>query len=175
MILLSVSRIGKEKNIDELIGYMKHLTDKKISMVLVGDGPAKENLEKLTEKLGLSDIVKFTGMIAPETVPLYYQMADLFVSASTSEAQGLTYIEALATSTPLLCRKDDCLEGVLQEGLNGYSYINEAEFLHNLELLTKSEKEIMALCAKRTAARFTKDVFVQSIADLYHEYTGLEV
>lgn len=45
-------------------------------------------------------VVIFAGMVAPEEVPDWYRLGDLFVSASSSETQGLTYIEALAAGVP---------------------------------------------------------------------------
>ncbi len=170
-VLLSVSRIGKEKNMNELIDFMSAMQGQPASMILVGDGPARESLQKQIDKLGLNDTVKFTGMVKPEMVHMFYKMADLFISASTSEAQGLTYIEALATGVPLLCRKDECLEGVLQEGENGYFYTNETEFLARLASFMQAQgKGAMRDCAKQTATKFTKDKFVDNVEALYVQY-----
>lgn len=167
-VLVSVSRISKEKNIYELIHYMKGLKDKNISFVIVGDGPEKAKVVKLIQKLGLSEMVILTGMVRPHKVPLYYQMADIFVSASTSETQGLTYIESLASGTPILCRKDDCLDGVLEEGDNGYSFVNEYEFLSKLDyFMTQANQQEMSVCARKTAEKYSKENFVQNIAQLY--------
>ena len=62
-----------------------------------------------------------------------YRLGDLFVSASSSETQGLTYIEALAAGVPALCRADLCLEGVILEGENGWQYHSFQEFRRRLE------------------------------------------
>ncbi|MEG2258695.1 MAG: glycosyltransferase, partial [Oscillospiraceae bacterium] len=62
----------------------------------------------------------------------YYQLGDVFVSASQSETQGLTYVEALASGLPALCREDDCLEGVVVDGVNGYQYSGFDEFSRRL-------------------------------------------
>lgn len=51
-------------------------------------------------------------MVPPDEVHTYYQLGDIFVSASTSETQGLTYVEAAANGLPLLCRRDPCLDEV---------------------------------------------------------------
>ena len=72
--------------------------------------------KKRSEELKLAKNVIFTGMIIPEEVGRYYQAGDLFVSASTSETQGMTYAEALASGIPLLCRRDGCLEQVVTDG-----------------------------------------------------------
>ena len=83
--------------------------------------------------LGLTaPAVVFAGMVEPAQVADWYQLGDLFVSASTSETQGLTYIEALAAGTPALCRADPCLAGVLREGENGWQYRDAADFRRKL-------------------------------------------
>lgn len=171
LVLLSISRLGKEKNLDELIRCMYRLKNQNIVLVIVGDGPEKKKLKKITEKMEITDKVKFTGMISPKKVPAYYQMADVFVSASTSEAQGLTYIEALATGTPIICKKDDCLVGVLEEGKNGYLFRNEREFINKLNTYIKNpEKDEMIKEAQNIATKYSKESFVNSILNLYEMY-----
>lgn len=90
--------------------------------MLVGDGPDRPRLEQVAHDLRLeAPAVIFAGMVPPEEVPEWYRLGDLFVSASSSETQGLTYIEALAAGVPALCRADLCLEGVILEGENGWA------------------------------------------------------
>lgn len=92
----------------------------------------------------------------------YYQAGDLFVSASTSETQGMTYGEALAAGVPLLCRKDSCLEGVVEMGKNGWQYDNLEQFLNFLktwEEQEEGEKRKMRQYAEKSAGRFSTEVF----------------
>lgn len=169
-IVVAVSRISKEKNLNELVHFLTDRKNEKITFVLVGDGPERNKLKKLVAKSGLTDMVKFTGMVRPNVVPMYYQLADLFVSSSTSETQGLTYIEALASGTPILCRKDDCLEGVLEEGLNGHSFEDKEEFLEYLEFFMVHRNDTgMSSYAKKTAEKYSKENFVKNIAMLYQD------
>mgnify|MGYP000914227594 FL=1 len=63
----------------------------------------------------------------------YYALGDVFVSASRSATQGFTYAEALVAGKPLLVRKDDCLNGLLLDGVNGYAYEDERGFLEGYE------------------------------------------
>lgn len=139
-LLVSLGRLGKEKNIDEIISFLSLLKEKNIHFLIVGDGPYKSTLMEQVEELGLQHFVHFTGMVSPKVVALYYQLADLFVCASTSETQGLTYIEALASGRPALCRKDESIEAVVINGITGYQYSHYKEFetyLH--ELMHKPE------------------------------------
>lgn len=141
-VLISLGRLGTEKNIEELLEFFAEARkdDSNLTFLIVGDGPAKEELENLAKRLGVEDDVIFTGMIPSNLVREYYQLGDIFVSASTSETQGLTYIEAAANQLPLLCRKDDCLLDVIENGENGYQYTSREEFLDNLRQMIKDEE-----------------------------------
>ena len=86
-------------------------------LMIVGGGPYLEILRKKAAELGVMESVIFTGMVSPEEVASYYPAGDLFISASTSETQGLTYADALAAGLPLLCRKDECLRAGVQKRL----------------------------------------------------------
>ena len=123
-VLLNLGRLGGEKNLGELLTLFAQARQENdnLKFLIVGDGPAREELEHQAKKLGVEKDVIFTGMVDPSEVQNYYQLGDIFVSASTSETQGLTYIDAAANGLPLLCRQDDCLTDVLQEGKNGYEY-----------------------------------------------------
>ena len=134
LILVCVGRLAAEKNLDELLALRASLGDAPVTLLLVGDGPDRARLENLSAGLGLSaPAVVFAGMVPPAQVPDWYQLGDLFVSASTSETQGLTYIEALAAGVPVLCRADPCLDGVIREGENGWQYHSTDEFRSRLE------------------------------------------
>ena len=66
--------------------------------------PYLDVLKEEAYKLNLLDNIIFIGMVKPEDVYKYYKISDMFVTASTSETQGLTYIEALSCGTPVICR-----------------------------------------------------------------------
>lgn len=126
-LLLSLGRLGKEKNVEELIYFISRLQED-VHLLIVGDGPNRAELEIYANKLGMSNRVTFTGMIDPLQVASFYQIADLFVSASTSETQGLTYIEALASALPILCRADRAMDDLVIKKRTGFQYQNFEEF-----------------------------------------------
>lgn len=125
-MLITVGRLAKEKNIEEILELLADARGQQYRYLLVGDGPYLEVLEAKVQALGLTDRVTFAGMVPPEQVASYYKKGDIFVCASGSETQGLTYIEALASGLPLVCHKDACLEDVLTDGYNGWQYENAA-------------------------------------------------
>ena len=143
-VLVSVGRLAKEKNLEELLEYFAKLVregnGKNLTFLIAGDGPDKERLEKLAEELGIKDQVVFTGMISPDKVAGYYKLGDVFVCASNSETQGITYIEALACGLPALCRRDDCLSQVVTDGYNGFQYENYAYFKIHLDYILEQEE-----------------------------------
>ena len=135
----------------------------------MGDGPDKMNLERMAVELDIDSHVIFTGMVPPSEVQEYYQLADVFVSASTSETQGLTYIEAAANGLPLLCRKDPCLSAVIKDGVNGYEYDNLEEFIEKLNHITENSewRDSAGKHSEEIAATFDKGHFADTMEAIY--------
>lgn len=131
-VLLSLGRIAKEKSIDFSIKcfseFLKEHKDVNTKMLIVGKGPATDELISLTEQLKIKDKVIFAGPCLPSEVQNYYALGNVFVSASLSETQGLTYMEAMAAHLYVLARYDHNLLDVIQEGKTGYFFENEKEF-----------------------------------------------
>ena len=174
LVLLNLGRLGTEKNLDELIRFFAETDRDHLFFLIVGDGPAREALEKHAAALGIADRVVFTGMVPPAQVQQYYQLGDVFVSASTSETQGLTYVEAAANGLPLLCRRDPCLQGVLEEGKNGFSYTDLPEFLHALDRV-RNDPDWRSAAGRRSreiAAAYDTDVFGESVEHIYQAVVG---
>lgn len=127
-VLVSVGRLAKEKNLEEILRFVSRCPHPRLKLLIVGDGPNRQALERRADELGLRERIVFAGMVQPEQVANYYKLGDLFVSASNSETQGLTYIEAMASGVPVLCRRDDCLNGVVDSGVNGWQYETFGQF-----------------------------------------------
>lgn len=171
-VLINLGRLGTEKNPEELLRFFSSALaqDSSMTFLFVGDGPAKSQLESTANDLGIADRVIFTGMVDPSEVQDYYQLGDIFVSASTSETQGLTYIEAAANGLPLLCRKDPCLDGVITPGENGYAYTNEHEFLDAVQAIIHDPDwcEAAGQHSREKAAAFDKKTFGTAVEEIYH-------
>ena len=170
-VLLNLGRLGNEKNLQELseLFSVAHSHYSRLTLLLVGDGPARKDLEELAERLGVSDYVIFTGMVDPAEVHKYYQLGDVFVSASTSETQGLTYVEAAANGLPLLCRRDPCLDGVLVEGRNGFEYEAQDDFCELLDTILQNPDwcHTAGEQSAQIAENFDKSHFAEKIEDVY--------
>ncbi len=115
--------------------------------------------------------VIFTGMVPSEDVWRYYDAGDLFVSASTFEVHSMSYLEALANGLPMLCRADDALAGVLDQGKNGMIYHSEKEFFdYGIQILSDERmREDMGRCSLLMAENYSSDTFASSIISVYED------
>lgn len=173
-VLLSLGRLAKEKNPQELARLLA-CQDARVKLLFVGDGPYREQLQKTVRELGLAERVVFAGMVRPEETARYYALGDVFVSASRSETQGLTYAEAMAAGLPLLCRADPCLAGVICDGANGFLYRSGAEFAEKLGRLLGDARlrRTMAAAARQTAcSRFSAERFTADVLAAYRRALG---
>ncbi len=168
-VLINIGRIAKEKNIGELICSIASLKRKDVTLLLVGDGPFRPQLEELAKRTELN--VVFAGMIPHDNIGLYYKLGNIFVSASTSETQGLTYDEALASGLPCLCRKDKCIDNVIINGYNGWQFENTEEFTNKLSYFLSDTHllEELSANARKSAEKFGAPFFAESIIKIYED------
>jgi 1,2-diacylglycerol 3-alpha-glucosyltransferase len=168
-VIVYVGRLAKEKNIDELISNFSTIANNNRMLLLVGDGPERPMLEEQVRTLGLGKHVIFAGMQKQEDIPSFYRLGTVFCSASTSETQGLTYVEALASGVPVLCRKDDCLDDLVRNGVNGWQYRTQTEYQQYLERLLADQElqQRLSVEALSSSTRYDRMVFAQSVAAVY--------
>ena len=135
---MSLSRVSYEKNIQAVITALPAVlkVNQKVKLIVAGDGPYLDDLKKQAAKLGISDAVVFTGMIPPNETALYYKAADFFISASTSETQGLTYLESIASGTPIIAHGNPYLDHVIDDPMFGKLFYEESDLAQaNLEAI----------------------------------------
>ncbi|WP_406542549.1 glycosyltransferase [Clostridium ljungdahlii] len=170
-VIAYIGRIGKEKNISELIELFNTVVNKvgDVKLLIVGDGPYLQNLKEQVRTEGLGDTVAFTGMIDPKEIYKYYKIADIFVTASTSETQGLTYIEALSSGCPVVCKYDPCIDGIIVQGKNGFSYKESWEFSYYIDKILKNEnlKNKLSEEAVHTSKKYSSCIFTHRVIETY--------
>jgi len=170
-IIAYVGRIAKEKNISEILTLLPFVIKefKNIKLLIVGGGPYLNSLEDQVEKQNIKDNVIFTGMINSEEVYKYYKMAEIFVTASTSETQGLTYIEALSSGCPVVCKYDPCIDGVIEQGKNGFSYKEKCEFIYYINKILRDTnlRNGMRREAILKASEYSRNIFADKVLDKY--------
>ncbi len=170
-IVGSVGRIAKEKSFDRLLFAFKKLLerDNNIKLIIVGDGPELENLKKLSTDIKIDKNVIFTGLIKYDLIPTYYNLFDVMTSFSKTETQGLTIIEALAASTPVICIKDLSFMSMVEDKYNGYLFTEPIDFIDNVLKLKNDRKLYEEKCinAKNSIYKYSKEVFASDVLKIY--------
>ena len=130
LVLLSLSRLSFEKNIQFVINGLPDILAKipNARLVVAGQGPYADDLKALVKQNNLDDAVIFTGEINNDEVPTYYSMADYFVSCSTSESQGLTYTESMASGTQCVVCGNDYIDSLFDDPSLGKTFRDPADF-----------------------------------------------
>jgi 1,2-diacylglycerol 3-alpha-glucosyltransferase len=121
VVLIYVGRLGPEKNLSFLLRSFIGTANAygNARLVLVGDGPERANLEDLAASKGVSERVRFTGMVPYQDVYRYLTMADAFVTASVTEVHPLSVIEAMACGLPVLGIQSPGVGDTVEDGETG--------------------------------------------------------
>lgn len=170
-VILFLGRIAEEKSIDKVIKIMPDVFSKiqNAKFLIVGDGPSRENLENMTKELNIENKVIFTGAVPWDKVPLYYSIGDVFVNASSTETQGLTFIEAMASGVPVVAKYAPNISEFIHSGENGVLVKNDKEFskaiislLNNKQLRNKIISNALI-----TAKQSSSEIFGDKLAEIY--------
>ncbi len=135
-ILINVSRLTKEKNLEFTIRVFAKVCqkNKKVNLVIVGKGPEERSLKALAKKLSVDKKVHFTGTIDYQLMPKVYVGSDILLFPSMSEVHPLAVLEAGAAGLPLVTSNDVAFQGIVRDGFNGYALdLNEEKFVDALE------------------------------------------
>jgi len=171
--LLMIGRIAPEKSVRELfemtVPYLKEHPD--TCLLVVGDGPSLGELIARAQTSGVASQVAYTGEVAWETVPDFYRISDVLIGNSHTETQGLTFIEAVACGTPVVCRYNSCLDGILEDGVSASLFTEDAQFIDALtaalDPLVRQIRIIEGLAAARAVS---KETFVGKVESVYRQF-----
>ncbi len=173
-ILLCLGRLAKEKSFDVIISNFKAFLDRtkkfNYKLLFVGDGPARKSLDKLVDKYHLTSNVIFVGKVPLECVQYYYQLADVYLNASTTETQGLTYMEAMASNLIVLSKKANYLNDIIIDGVSGFYFESNKDFFDKLNIimnLSKEEADKIRKVAKDKISIYSSEKFYENIMKVY--------
>ncbi len=171
-VAIFIGRLAQEKNITFLLDVMKNLVPKypNLKLLIVGDGPDYEEYKKIIKKYKIDQNVIMTGKVAWEEVPYYYHLSDIFLTASHTETQGLTVIEAMASGVVPICINDESFKNTVIDGLNGRIFNDQEECEQIIKELYKDRKLVKKLSnqARINSERFSAKYFAESVLDVYY-------
>ena len=170
-IILFVGRLAEEKNVEFLLECQQILQKKykNIKLIIVGDGPDKEKYMDYAKQLGLENNTIFTGKAKWEDMPYYYDIATAFATASKTETQGLTVIEAMACSIVPVCMKDEAFESMVTEDLDGLFFETQEEYIKQIEKLYSNKDELKRLGrqARIQAETYSSKYYAERVLEVY--------
>lgn len=167
-----VGRIAKEKCIEMPIEALSKVKDDNLHLIIVGGGTDLKFYQNEAKKLGIEERVHFVGKIPREEIPYYYSAFDCFVSASLSETQGMTYLEALASGLMVFGRRDEVLDGLVEEGKTGYYFDDAQELAAKLDAyftLPKAQREAHVLDCVAKTEQYNTELFAQKVLAVYQQ------
>lgn len=174
-VLLSLSRLSKEKSLDVVIAAFKRVHERlpEAVLVIVGEGPARKELEAQVAALSLQNAVHFVGEVPNDRVSHYYQMATVYVNASQTETQGLTFLEAIANGLPLIARRNDYLQQLVSDPSIGALFEGDAA------ALAQTICQYVTMCASGETEQYSgreallheicQDTFVERVLAFYEK------
>ncbi|MEO0019169.1 MAG: glycosyltransferase family 4 protein [candidate division WOR-3 bacterium] len=123
-VVLHVGRLKKYKSTEQLLYAARLLKERGrvFQVVVVGTGDDLPRLERIVEKLGLKETVRFTGFVSEEEKIQWYRRSALLVESSIKEGWGLIVIEANACGTPVVVARSPGLVDSSRDGVNGFFY-----------------------------------------------------
>jgi 1,2-diacylglycerol 3-alpha-glucosyltransferase len=121
VISIYVGRLSPEKNLSLLIRafHGAAMTYDNVRLVLVGEGPDRENLETQVKHMNIAGKVLFTGLIDYPDIPAYLAACDIFITPSTAETFGLSTVEAMAAGLPVLGIDAIGTRDIVEDGITG--------------------------------------------------------
>lgn len=170
-VLTFLGRIAPEKSITVIIDALKEVVavNDNIRFLIVGGGPQLEELKNYVKDDHIESYVIFTGPQSGEYVPAHYHISDMFISASLSETQGLTYIEAMASNIPVIARYDDQLVDVIEDGKNGFFFRDENELPQLILKTMEMDLTLFKENALNKANEYSGETFARKVLEVYQQ------
>lgn len=169
-VLLTLSRVAAEKKINNIIKALPLIIERfpNVKFVIAGDGPDMQDLKDQVARLTLENYVVFAGSVEHTDVGNYYRMADLFVSASDTETQGLTYIEALAAQTPCVVYKTDYTEQIFDDPNLGMIFTTQKELEEDIiKMIERGKTTIPKNIQKEKMQQVSSETFASNVVNFY--------
>lgn len=170
--LLFVGRLGREKSIDVLIQNFAaaYAECPRIKLFIIGEGPEKPRLQAQIHSLGMSAQIKLLGKMEHSSLPPYFHACDLFVTASLSEINSISMLEAMASGLYVLQRLDIYNKDQIKEGINGHLYTTSPEFtalIKEQALMSGEEKAARRKTVSDSTRSYGPREFTQAVVDVY--------
>ncbi len=176
VVSIYVGRLSPEKNLSLLIRAFNGVaaTYEHVRLLVVGDGPERENLEAQVKLMNIESKVFFTGMIDYKEIPSYLAASDIFVTPSSSETFGLSTVEGMAAGLPALGIDAPGTRDIIQDGVTGLiSSEDLAIFTAKLVLLSTNHqlRQVMGKQAIESSKQYDIQTTTNTLLQHYQRLT----
>ena len=171
-VILHVGRLSREKQIDVILrAYKKILRKHEAKLVITSTGPDENRLKKYAEDLNIEEKVSFTGFLSIEKIRNNYSKADIFVTASNTETQGLVVLEAMANGCAVIARKAPGFIDVIKDGANGLFFEKEEELVENILILLEDEvkRNNLTKGGYKTVEIYSPSLLISRLEEYYNQ------
>lgn len=176
-VILHVGRLDTDKRVDRVVrAAAKTISATDARLLLVGDGREKPALIRLARSLGVAGRVHFPGFVTVEHgLADVYRLANLFVTASEIETQGIVLLEAAASGLPIAAVRATCIPEIVHHEENGFLSApgNLDELSHSMTTLIQNDTMAKSMGAMSRCLALTHDrrFTLDAHENLYRELT----
>lgn len=176
-VLLFAGRIAREKNLDLLLSALAILCRRRpeAELVIAGDGPDRDRLESIARDRGVAGHVHFIGWVPHAEMHSCYRAADVFVSASVTETQGLALLEAMAAGAPVVAVRGPGVVDLIENEADGLLVAPAAEPLADAVERVLADPELgrrLGAAARQRAEHLDAGRQARLLIDCYEELRG---
>ena len=167
-VCMNIGRLSKEKNVDAIVENVKELVSDfpNLKFLVIGDGPHHDAL--MNKAKGYEKNIMFLGRVPWEEVGYYYRLGHAFVVASRFETQGLTVIEALSSSLPVICPDDEAFVNIVEDGVNGLIFYEDSKIKDKIsELMNPEVYDNLVSNAARSVIKYSSEYFAETVVSEY--------
>lgn len=169
---ISVGRLEKEKNLDLVFRALKIIPEKtSLQYIVVGRGRDENMIMKISRKLGLGNIVNFTGEVNESDLQQLFSLADVFIAPGYAELQGIAVMEAMVHGLPILALNAVALPELVDKGVNGFLFeFDEKELsekMLDISSLNLQQLKIMGENSYKLVQKHNLDNVISKFEKLY--------
>jgi 1,2-diacylglycerol 3-alpha-glucosyltransferase len=173
--IVYMGRVSYEKSIDQVVKAFALMLKKspELKLMIIGDGPEKEKLKKLADRIGALDNIIFTGFLHREKLVEALQANDLYLTASKSENMPLSVLEAMATGLPIVTVKEKGLGEIVKENINGFfAQTDDPQDIAEKSLKLLSDNNLLKEFSENSrnlALEYSKDKVTAKLEEAYNK------
>jgi len=179
VVFCYLGRVAEEKNMPLLVeAFISAAKDSPAALLVIGDGPAREDAEEHLREAGLSQRARFVGRTPYEQVPDLLAACDVFATASVTEVHPLVVIEAMAAGLPTVGVRSPGISDTVEHDVSGLlSAENTREVAANMRAVATdpSLRSRLATGARETAARYDISVTGSALLGEYEKVLAARI